>query len=55
MAIVDIIVPVQTGIEAVRRCVESVLAATGKTRYELILINDSTAEPELARYLRDVR
>ena len=32
MAIVDIVVPVQTGIEAVRRCIESVLAATGKTR-----------------------
>lgn len=55
MAIVDVIIPVQTGLDAVRRCVESVLAASCTTRYELILVNDATPEPELARYLRDVR
>lgn len=55
MAIIDVIVPVQTGLDAVRRCVDSVLAATGTAPYELILVNDATAEPELARYLRELR
>jgi glycosyltransferase involved in cell wall biosynthesis/GT2 family glycosyltransferase len=52
---VDVIVPVHSGLEVVRRCVESVLAAACRTRFELILVNDATSEPELARYLREVR
>ena len=47
--------PVRTDLEAVRRCVESVLASSCATRYELILVNDATPEPDLARYLREVR
>jgi GT2 family glycosyltransferase/glycosyltransferase involved in cell wall biosynthesis len=52
---VDVIVPVHRDHAATRRCIESVLAATCRTPFELVLVNDATPEPELARYLRDLR
>ncbi len=55
MATVDIIVPVYRNLEATRRCIESVLAATSRIPYELIVVNDATPEPELARFLRDLK
>jgi len=54
MPTVDVIVPVYRNLEAVRRCIESVLGATCRTPHELVLVNDGTPEPELARYLRDL-
>lgn len=54
MAAVDVIVPVFRGLEATRRCLESVRAATSRTPYELVVVNDGTPEPELARYLADL-
>ena len=49
---VDIIVPVYRGIEDTRRCLESVLAAPGKTAWRLIVINDCSPEPEVTQWLR---
>jgi GT2 family glycosyltransferase/glycosyltransferase involved in cell wall biosynthesis len=54
MPAVDVIVPVYRNLEAVRRCIESILGATCRTPFELVVINDGTQEPELARYLRDL-
>ncbi len=50
---VDIIVPVYRGIEDTRRCLESVLAAPGKTAWRLIVINDCSPEPEVTEWLRE--
>lgn len=52
---VDVIVPVYRNLEATRRCIESVLASSCHTRYELVVVNDGTPEPELARYLRALK
>ncbi len=49
--VVDVIVPVYRGVEETRRCIESVLQAACATPFELVLIDDATPEPELARYL----
>jgi 2-polyprenyl-3-methyl-5-hydroxy-6-metoxy-1,4-benzoquinol methylase len=49
---VDIIVPVYRGLEDTRRCLESVLAAPGKTVWRLIVINDCSPEPEVTEWLR---
>jgi len=53
--IVDVIIPVHRDFQATRRCIESVLAATCRTPFELVLVNDATPEADLARYLRDLR
>ena len=54
MPTVDVIVPVYRNLEVVRRCIESVLGSSCRTPHELVLVNDGTPEPELARYLRDL-
>jgi glycosyltransferase involved in cell wall biosynthesis/GT2 family glycosyltransferase len=55
MTPVDVIVPVQRNLEATRRCIESILASSCRTPYELVVVNDATPEPELARFLRDLK
>ncbi len=55
MAIVDVIVPVHSGLEALRRCIDSVHNAKCRQPYELVVVNDGTTEPELARYLRELK
>jgi GT2 family glycosyltransferase/glycosyltransferase involved in cell wall biosynthesis len=54
MPIVDVIVPVHRGLEATRRCLESVLGASVRAAYELVVVDDATPEPELARYVREL-
>lgn len=54
MPIVDIIVPVYRAAEAARRCLESVLAAPNRTPFEIVVVNDASPEPELARLVRDL-
>jgi GT2 family glycosyltransferase/glycosyltransferase involved in cell wall biosynthesis len=53
MTPIDIIVPVYRGTEATRRCIESVLSATPRTPFELVVINDACPEPDLVRWLRE--
>ncbi len=55
MAIVDVVVPVHGGLEALRRCVDSVQNANCRQPYELVIVNDGATEPELARYLRELK
>ena len=49
---VDVIVPVYRGLEDTQTCIDSVLASTCTTRYRLIIINDSSPEPEVTAWLR---
>jgi len=51
---VDVIVPVHGALAATRRCLDSVLAATQKRDYELIVVDDASRDPELSRYLGDL-
>lgn len=55
MPIIDVIVPVFRNLEATRRCIESVLGSSCRAQYELLVVNDGTPEPELARFLRDLK
>ena len=54
MKLVDVAVPVWRDVDSARRCIESVLSSKCATPFELLIVNDATQEPELARYLRDV-
>lgn len=49
---VDIIVPVYRGLEETQGCIESVLTAACRSRFELIVINDCSPEPEVTEWLR---
>jgi GT2 family glycosyltransferase/glycosyltransferase involved in cell wall biosynthesis len=51
---VDIIVPVARDAAASRRCLDSILAAPVRTPYELIVVNDASPEPDIARYVREL-
>jgi GT2 family glycosyltransferase len=52
--IVDIVVPVYRGEAETRACVESVLAATVRTPYELVVVDDASPEPAISAWLRDL-
>ena len=45
------IVPVYRGLEATRRCIESVLSSDLGEQVELVVINDASPEPELVAWL----
>jgi GT2 family glycosyltransferase/glycosyltransferase involved in cell wall biosynthesis len=50
---IDIIVAVYRGEAETRQCIESVLAHPQEKAFELIVVNDATPEPSLARWLRE--
>lgn len=49
---VDVIIPVYRGLQETRRCLESVLADTGKPLGRIIVVDDRSPEPELSAWLR---
>ena len=49
---VDVVIPVYRGLAETRACVESVLAASNRTRSEVIVIDDASPEPGMAAWLR---
>lgn len=51
---VDIIIPAYRGLADTQRCIASVLQAPCVTPWRLIVINDSSPEPELTAWLRDL-
>ncbi|WP_422409311.1 MULTISPECIES: glycosyltransferase [unclassified Endozoicomonas] len=51
---VDIIVPVYSGLLETQNCIQSVLNATYKTPYEIIVINDAGPDSTLNEWLRDL-
>jgi len=54
MTPIDVVVPVYGGAETTRRCLDSVLAATSRTPFELVIVNDASPEPDLVRYMREL-
>jgi GT2 family glycosyltransferase/glycosyltransferase involved in cell wall biosynthesis len=54
---IDVIVPVYRGVEATRRCIESIWSAAlsggQQTPFELVVVSDACPEPELVRWLRE--
>lgn len=48
---IDIIIPVYRGLEQTRACIASVLGAPTRCRFELILVDDASPEPELSAHL----
>ncbi len=54
MKMVDIIVPVYSGLAETKRCLESVLRYPQSTHFELIVINDQSPEPLLVEYLKEL-
>jgi len=54
-ATVDVVVPAYRGIESLKRCIAGLLAHPQRTPYELVVVDDASPEPELARWLRAQR
>ena len=50
--VVDIIVPVYSGLAEVRACLESVLSSSSDSQGEVIVINDCSPEPAIDRFLK---
>lgn len=48
---IDVIVPVYRGLEETRRCLESVLRRGGRARFELIVVDDCSPEPEVSAFV----
>ena len=48
---IDVVIPVYKGLEATRRCLESVLASAQATPMEVVVIDDATPERDIAEYL----
>lgn len=53
--IVDVVVPVYSGLDETRACIDSVLAADNRVHYRLHLSNDASPEPEIRAYLRALK
>ena len=54
MADVDVVIPVHGGLPALKRCVESVLAARCRTPHRIVLVDDGNADPQLVAYLAEL-
>jgi GT2 family glycosyltransferase len=52
--LIDVVVPVYQGLDATRRCLESVLTSRSVTGFELIVIDDASPDPELSAWLDEV-
>ena len=52
--LIDIVVPVYQGLDATRRCLESVLASRCVTDFELVVVDDASPEPALSAWLDEV-
>ena len=52
--LIDIVVPVYQGLEATRRCIESVRAGNCVTPFELVVVDDASPEPALSAWLAEL-
>ena len=52
-ASLDVIVPAYRGLDETRTCLESVLAATPRQRFHLVVIDDAGPDPALRAWLRE--
>jgi len=51
---VAVVIPTRNAASLVRRCVESLRAATRYPNYEVVIIDNQSDEPELAQYLEEM-
>jgi len=49
---IDVIIPAYRGLEATRRCLQSVIAARIENACEIVVIDDASPEPEVSAYLK---
>jgi GT2 family glycosyltransferase len=49
--LIDVVIPVYKGLEETRRCVGSVLAARQAAAFEVVVVDDASPEPDIARWL----
>ena len=52
---IDVIIPVYAGLEATRRCLESVLRTASRDRAEIVIVDDATPDERIARYVDELR
>lgn len=52
--IIDVVIPVYDGLDETLRCIFSVLKSKNETDFELIIINDSSPNPEISKELREL-
>jgi len=52
--VIDVIVPVHSGLAATKRCLESVIGTRAETAFETVVVDDATPEPPIARYLDEL-
>ena len=50
--VVDVIIPVYSGLAEVRACLESLLSSRSELQGDVIVINDCSPEPATAGFLR---
>lgn len=54
MTRIDVIVPVRGNAVSVRACLDSILGASQKSAFDLVVVDDASPEPELGRMLRQM-
>jgi GT2 family glycosyltransferase len=52
--VIDVIIPVYEGAEQTRRCIQSVLLSSSREAVEIVVVDDSTPNPVIARYLDEL-
>jgi GT2 family glycosyltransferase len=52
--VIDVIVPVHSGLAATRRCLASLLAGGPTNAFEAVVVDDATPEPEIAQHLDEL-
>ena len=52
MRVVDVIIPVYSGLAEVRACLESLLSSSSDSQGEVIVINDCSPEPAIDKFLK---
>ena len=53
-ATVDVIIPVYSGLQETRDCLESILRSPCQTPFQVLLVNDHAPDPALRQYLQEV-
>ncbi len=54
MRVVDVIIPVYSGLAEVRACLESLLSSSSDSQGEVIVINDCSPEPAIDEFLKSL-
>lgn len=55
LPLVSIIIPTRNGLELIRRCIESIEQRSDYRRFEIIVVDNASDDPELIAYLADLQ